>query len=487
MSSSRPVVMWFREDLRLGDNPALNTAFESGAPVICLYILETVKDGSRPLGGASKWWLHQSLSALAEAIEALGGQFVLRKGAAQDCLLNLVEELNATAVFWNRRYDAGGISVDSAIKTALKTAGVEGISANGRLLTEPWQVRTGAGAYYKVFTPYWKSVRANYRAPPPLPKPDYIGDFGLPSDTLDTWNLLPQKPDWAVLFPQHWEPGETGAHARLERWLDGAIDSYSDQRNRPDVEGSTSGLSPHLRWGEISPVQVWRAVHSRIGSVAGSSAEDSAWTFLSEIVWREFSYVLLYHNPRLADVNYNIDFQHMPWRDNSADYERWCEGQTGYPIVDAGMRELWHTGWMHNRVRMIVGSFLTKHLLLPWQMGEDWFWDTLVDADPASNAASWQWVAGSGADAAPYFRVFNPITQGSKFDETGAYVRRWCPELEALPDKYLHSPWDAPGPVLRNAGIALGETYPHPMVDHKTGRQRALDAYDTLKERRAAI
>ncbi|MEO0753232.1 MAG: deoxyribodipyrimidine photo-lyase [Pseudomonadota bacterium] len=485
MSLSSPTIVWFRHDLRLADNPALHAAVETGAPVILLYVLEG-EAGIRALGGASKWWLDKSLRALASDIEGRGGTLTLKRGNSQAVLDRLIDETGAGAVFWNRRYDAGGRDVDRAIKTFLNDRHIEARSFNGSLLTEPWTVKTGSGSYYKVFTPYWKSVRANYSPPDPLDAPMNLAGPSVTSDPLDDWSLHPHGPDWSTGFDAVWSPGENGAAERLNRFLDGPVDRYTDERNRPDVEGGTSGLSPHLRWGEISPVQIWREVRRRLDDGRFNIVEDSAMVFLSEIVWREFSYVLLYHNPDLADENYNHEFRHMPWRDNADDYRRWCRGQTGYPIVDAGMRQLWATGWMHNRVRMIVGSFLTKHLLLPWQKGEDWFWDTLVDADPASNAASWQWVAGSGADAAPYFRVFNPITQGEKFDETGDYVRRWCPELEALPTRYLFSPWTAPEAVLNTAKVRLGDTYPKPMIDHKDGRQRALDAYDTLKAKREA-
>lgn len=477
--------MWFREDLRLADNPALTAAVEAGDKIICLFIQETGVDGARALGGAAKWWLHKSLAALAERIEERGGVLTLRRGDPRKIILALATETGAAAVFWNRRYDANGIETDKDIKASLKEAGIKAESHNGRLLTEPWEIQTNTGSYYKVFTPYWKAVRRSYDAPEALAKPERLDGPQPATDALEDWQLLPTEPDWAAAFPDHWTPGEAGATARLEAWLSGPINRYDDDRNRPDLKDSTSGLSPHLRWGEVSPVRIWRAVKA-IMETPDSGDEGAAETFLSEIVWREFSYVLLFHQPQLASENYNKDFRHMPWRSSGDDYDRWCKGQTGYPIVDAGMRQLWAMGWMHNRVRMITGSFLTKHLLLPWQEGEAWFWDTLVDADPASNAASWQWVAGSGADAAPYFRVFNPITQGSKFDETGAYVREWCPELAKLPDKFLHSPWEAPTAILKNAGVELGQTYPHPMVEHKAGRQRALDAYDVLKERRSA-
>ncbi len=486
MSSSQPIIKWFREDLRLSDNPALDAAASTGAPIVCVYILEDPADGRREFGGASRWWLHHSLEALSQSIAEKGGRLVLARGNAKEIIPRLAEETAACGVHWNRRYDAAGIETDRDIKSHMKDKGIRAESFNGRLLTEPWKITTGSGGYYKVFTPYWKSLRSSYGAPEPLAPPSSLARPDVASEDLSDWGLLPSAPNWAKAFPDCWTPGEAGAAERLDKWLDTAINNYDDNRNRPDIDDSTSGLSPHIRWGEISPVQVWRCVRGRMEDGRYKIDDDAAWTFLSEIAWREFSYVLLYHNQDLARENYNADFSHMPWREDEADYERWTSGKTGFPIVDAGMRQLWEIGWMHNRVRMIVGSFLTKHLLLPWQKGEDWFWDTLVDADPASNAAGWQWVAGSGADAAPYFRVFNPITQGSKFDASGAYVRRWCPELKGLPDKYLHSPWEAPEDVLKKAGITLGETYPRPMIEHKAGRQRALDAYDTLKERRQA-
>ncbi|MEM0985283.1 MAG: deoxyribodipyrimidine photo-lyase [Pseudomonadota bacterium] len=483
MTSNKPTIVWFRNDLRLADNPALQAGIDAGDPLILLYIFEQ-NEGQRPLGGASRWWLDKSLRALSEDIERRCGHLVLRQGETSDEIDAVIAESGAGKVLWNRRYDEAGRTIDAALKERLTGRGIGAESFNGSLLTEPWTVKTGTGGYYKVFTPYWKMVRAQYQAPPLIPAPEHLEGPAVASDTLSDWGLHPTQPDWSEGFDPIWQPGEAGALKRLDAFLDAGIKRYGDDRNRPDLSGGTSGLSPHLRWGEISPVAIWRVVKD--GIAAGRFEEDQAMVFLSEVVWREFAYVLLFHNPELADENYNTDFQHMPWRASGDDYRRWCHGETGYPIVDAGMRQLWQTGWMHNRVRMITGSFLTKHLLLPWQKGEDWFWDTLVDADPASNAASWQWVAGSGADAAPYFRVFNPITQGEKFDETGDYVRQWCPELARLPNKYLFSPWTAPPAILEHAKVRLGETYPRPMVDHKDGRQRALDAYDILKQKRDA-
>ena len=476
--------MWFRRDLRLDENPALAAAHAaSNGQVICLYILEDTTDG-RALGGASKWWLDKSLRALRDSIESIGGTLVFRAGDSKSVIDEIVTQTGVKSVFWNRRYEEAGRDIDAAIKTHLKAMNVHAESFNGSLLTEPWTQTTGSGGYYKVYSPYWRAVQANYQMPTPIPTPEHLRQVPVVSDDLEAWALHPSKPDWSEGFDSSWQPGEVGAKSRLTRFLDGSVSAYKDNRNRPDLENGTSGLSPHLSFGEICPAQIWRATKDRQNS--GEIKEAGAHIFLSEVVWRDFAYVLLFHNPDLATENFKSDFDLMPWREDAEHLKAWQKGQTGYPIVDAGMRQLWHTGWMHNRVRMIVASFLTKHLLIHWRYGEDWFWDTLVDADPASNSASWQWTAGSGADAAPYFRVFNPITQGVKFDETGDYVRKWCPELARLPRKYLYQPWEAGPLILREAGIKLGETYPHPIVNHKDGRQRALDAYETLKERRDA-
>ena len=483
MSQSAPAIVWFREDLRLSDNPALHAAVSSGRPLVLLYILDEQTKGLRPLGGASKWWLDKSLRALAADIKQAGAQLTLRSGQSADVLDTVIEETGAETIFWNRRYDQPERDLDAAIKEDLTQRGLDVSSHNARLLNEPWQVETNAGGYYKVFTPYWRAARNNFVARDTYGRHKTLSGPKHESESLDDWGLHPSSPDWSTGFDD-WTPGEDGAIARLTDFLDGPINGYKEDRNRPDLDMSTSGLSPHLRFGEIGPLQIWRAVHA--GMEAGTIPEKDGHTFLSEIGWREFSHTLLFYNPALASENYNDSFEFMPWRKDKNAFDAWTKGQTGYPMVDAGMRQLWQTGWMHNRVRMIVASFLTKHLLLPWQDGEAWFWDTLVDADPANNAASWQWTAGSGADAAPYFRVFNPISQGSKFDETGDYVRRFCPELKDLPDKYLHAPWEASEEILNKSGIQLGKTYPKPIVDHSGARQRALDAYDTLKEKRDA-
>ena len=474
-----PILVWLRNDLRLTDHPALSAACDTGRDVICVYILEE-DEGLRRPGGAAAWWLDKSLKSLRSDISGLGGILICRRGKARAVLEDLIGETGAGAVYWGRRYDGPGRDIDAGIKSAFNKAGIEAKSFNTTLLSEPWALETSSGGYYKVFSPYWRALRSAYSAPPPCPAPSALKGMGIDGDRIEDWDLHPSDPDWSIGFDPVWSPGEAGAKARLETFLEDGLREYGDHRNRPDIGDGTSGLSPHLRFGEIGPAQVWRAVKTKIDH--GFKQEKSAWKFLSELAWREFSYVLFFHNPGMDWKNYDKKFDAMPWKMDEAVFRAWRRGQTGYPIVDAGMRQLWETGWMHNRVRMIVASFLTKHLMIHWRDGEDWFWDTLVDADPASNTAGWQWTAGSGADAAPYFRIFNPITQGEKFDPSGAYVRRWCPELKDLPDKHLHSPWTADEAVLSQAGVRLGETYPHPIIDHAEGRQRALNAWETLKQ-----
>ncbi|MEO0981767.1 MAG: deoxyribodipyrimidine photo-lyase [Pseudomonadota bacterium] len=475
--------MWFRNDLRLADNPALHAAAQAG-PVICVYVFEEDPAAARPLGGAAKWWLDKSLARLSEQIASKGGGLIIRRGAARAIVPDLAAECGASGVYWNRRYEARERDTDAHVKSALKAQDRTAESFNGSLLTEPWTVKTKSGGHYRVFTPYWKALLSDYVAPPPLGAPEKLSASDLSSLSIDDLSLHPTSPDWSVEFSDAWTPGEAAALDRLEAFLDGPVSNYGTDRNRPDLDQSSSGLSPHLRFGEVSPVTIWRAVRSRIDT--GEIGAKDAMKFLSEVAWREFSYVLLFNEEDLEKVNYNRTFDEMAWRRGDDEFRAWSTGMTGYPMVDAGMRQLWRTGWMHNRVRMITASFLTKHLLIDWRRGEKWFWDTLVDADPASNPASWQWTAGSGADAAPYFRVFNPITQGQKFDETGAYVRHWCPELAKLPLEYLHAPWEAPEDVLDAAGVRLGETYPRPVIDHADGRARALAAYEALKTKQDA-
>ena len=477
--SQKPVVVWFRDDLRLSDHPALAAACDTGAPVVCLFVLEDDTPGRRNTGGAARWWLARSLRSLDSGLRSLGNRLILRAGRAADVVPAVLAETGATRLVWNRRYDAGGIAVDSAIKASLKDSGIVATSFPGNLLREPWEVKSAAGDPMRVFTPFWRahqklgSLRLPLRAPGGIPTPDAPVD----SDSLDDWGLEPRKPNWAAGFADQWSPGEAGAQAALDAFVAGPLAGYSDDRNRPDL-ASTSRLSPHLRFGEISPLQIWHRAQMAAGMEGGRDVAK----FLAEIGWREFSYHLLFHWPDLAERNFQSRFDAFPWHEDPAPLSAWQRGLTGYPIVDAGMRQLWRTGWMHNRVRMVVASFLVKHLRVDWRAGERWFWDTLVDADPASNPASWQWVAGSGADAAPYFRIFNPMLQGAKFDPNGAYVRRWVPELAKLPDEAIHAPWDAPRHVLERAGVRLGDTYPRPIVDHDTARAAALAALAEIRE-----
>ncbi|WP_286799929.1 cryptochrome/photolyase family protein [Oceanicaulis sp. UBA2681] len=473
----KPVIVWFRQDLRLADNPALQAAAATGAPVLPVYILDDEAPGAWKPGGASRWWLHHSLTSLARDIEQLGGRLIFQKGPAQACLEALIEDVGADAVFWNRQYEPWARKRDEAIKSALKTADVKARSFNGSLIVEPWDIATKAGAPYKVFTPFWRSLKAGHAPSEPSDRPDALTFQDYKGGcALEALKLLPTKPDWSGGLDDNWTPGEAAAHGRLGQFLQHSVTAYSDRRNLP-AEHGTSKLSPHLHFGEISPRQVWHAVKR-----SDHAQSEGADTYLSEIAWREFSYNLLYHFPDLPEANFQSKFDGFEWTGQEKDLEAWRRGRTGYPIVDAGMRELWATGWMHNRVRMIVASFLIKDLMIDWREGEAWFWDTLVDADLSSNSASWQWTAGSGADAAPYFRVFNPVGQSEKFDPDGDYLRMWLPELTKLPNKAIHAPWMADASVLRQAGVSLGETYPEPIVDHGEARKRALAAFEKIKD-----
>jgi deoxyribodipyrimidine photo-lyase len=480
-SAAGPALVWFRNDLRLADNPALIAAAETGRPLIALYVHDVQSPGLRGDGAAAHWWLGRSLAALKADLARHGVPLVIRTGAAGEVIPAFVAETGAGAVMWNRRYDAAGIAVDTAVKARLKGEGIGAESHNGALLYEPWTVKGKTGAYLKVFTPFWKAARATGEPAAPCPIPALHGAAPAPAG-LDLTDLAtePTRPDWAGGLRDAWTPGEAGARARLDAFLESTLDGYGENRNRPDFT-STSRLSPHLRFGEVSLNTVWHAAILAVRSGRSRASESDLDKFHFELGWREFAYHLLYHFPRLASDNFQPRFDGFPWRDDASQLRAWQKGLTGFPIVDAGMRELWKTGWMHNRVRMIVGSFLVKHLLIDWRAGESWFWDTLVDADPANNTASWQWVAGTGADAAPYFRVFNPVIQGEKFDSEGTYVRTFVPELARLPAAWIHKPWDAPREVLARAGVTLGLTYPHPLVDHAKARDAALEAFASLK------
>ena len=475
----QPSILWFRQDLRLSDNPALAAAAELGAPILPLYVLDDEAPGAWAPGGAARWWLDRSLAALEADLAAFGLALTLRRGPAREVVPQVASEIGAGAVFWNRCYEPFAIARDSEIKSALLDQGLRAESANGALLFEPWIPKTKTGGPFKVFTPFWKHLQGLGPPPAPLPRPTALPTgVTAPREQREAWGLRPSKPDWASGLREAWRPGEAGAQDRLAAFLEDTVSVYGETRDRPDLPG-TSRLSPHLHWGEVSPRQVWYAVRHRVEAKGGRSAGAEA--YLREIAWREFNTHLLYHWPELPEKNWKPDYDAFPWRQDEDGLRAWTGGRTGYPIVDAGMRELWTSGWMHNRVRMIAASFLIKDLLIHWRRGEDWFWDTLVDADLANNAGGWQWVAGSGADAAPFFRIFNPVSQSRKFDPEGHYLRRWLPELAGLPDEAIHAPWEAAPVTLAAAGVTLGKDYPLPIVDHGEARKRALAAYQTIK------
>jgi deoxyribodipyrimidine photo-lyase len=470
-STDRPTILfWFRQDLRLHDNPGLHAAAQAGR-VLPVYILDDDNAGTHRHGAASRWWLHHSLGALNES---LGGALLAAKGDPAAVIPRLLDAHQIGAVYWNRCYEPWRIARDRCLKQRLTETGIEVKSFNGSLLWEPWEVLKSDGNPYRVFTPFYRK-RCLTVAPPRIPEPtpvsiEYLHTIEA-AKSIPALELLPRI-RWDRALEPHWTIGEAGARERLDAFLDHGLDGYADGRNFPD-RACVSRLSPSLHFGEVSPNQAWHAARAE-------RDDGNVDVFCSELGWREFSHSLLYHFPALPRDNLQPRFDAFPWRDDDGDLRRWQTGTTGYPIVDAGMRELWQTGYMHNRVRMIVGSFLVKNLLLHWHAGERWFWDCLVDADMANNSASWQWIAGCGADAAPYFRIFNPVTQGQKFDPDGRYTRRFCPELAQLPDKFLHCPWNAPADVLNRAAVKLGHTYPQPIVDLKASRERALDAFKAL-------
>ena len=480
MTNRSPVILWFRKDLRLDDNLALLKAVKSGRPILPVYILPEPASPYAVLGGAQAWWLHHSLSALAAALAGKGSRLILKRGVPLAVLTALARETGAEVIAVNRLHDPNAEAEDQALSKALQSQGIGFHAYEGALLHDADKLLTGAGGGFRVYTPFWRALVQQAPPSPPLDAPegwshpDRVPD-SLPLESLD---LLPRKPDWAFRFAEMWQPGEAGAALRLKTFCANALKGYAEMRDMPGTNG-TSGLSPHLALGEISPRRIWQAVEQEKDK--GPDGEDIS-RYLKEVVWREFSYHLLHHFPDLATRNWNSAFDALEWRDDDAGFNAWTRGLTGYPIVDAGMRQLWQHGWMHNRVRMIAASFLIKDLLIDWRRGEAWFRDTLVDADPASNSASWQWVAGSGADASPFFRIFNPILQGEKFDGAGAYIRTYVPELRGLPDALIHKPFEASMIELRAAGITLGKTYPLPVVDHRMARDRALAALSRLKD-----
>lgn len=458
-------LVWFRNDLRIEDNPALQAALQSEQKIVALYVHETGAN-LRPVTGAARWWLHESLNSLASNLARYDIELRVEKGPAAKAIEAAVAGLRISSVFWNRRYGQGERAVDAALKASLRKHGIIAKSFNANLLVEPWEIATKEGKPFSVFTFFWKAMQQR-RIPTPAATQSNEGKVGK-STAVDMGYI---RHGWTGKLGKHWTIGEAAARDKLTAFLD-QIEGYDERRDYPEDNG-TSRLSPHLRFGEIGPRAVWHeAMALAHRHPDRSRAVDK---FLSELAWREFNYHQLYHRENIAEVPMQERFADMPWRADEEGFECWTVGMTGFPIVDAGMRELWETGYMHNRVRMLTASMLTKNMLIDWHKGEQWFWDCLIDADPANNPANWQWVAGCGLDASPWFRIFNPQVQGERFDPRGAYVRQWIPELAALPDEWIHRPHAAPADVLKKADVVMGKTYPAPIVDLKATRQRALN------------
>ena len=478
-------IWWIRRDMRLDDNPTLQRALKSDA-LLPVYVHSPAEEGAWPLGGAQKWWLARSLAAHSAALEAVGSRLVILEGDAAKTLSDLARKFGATEVVWSRRFDPAGLAQEHRVEAALDAQGVKWSSFLSNHLFDPDEIITQTGNPYQVYTPFAKNCRARpapaqaKSAPQALPACD-----GAPKGVaISALNLEP-KPDWAGGIRAMWKPGEAGAQERLKTFAAGVIGRYPTGRDEPSSDGS-SLLSPHLAFGEIGIRRVWHASLAAKSSPTKSSPAESIDKYLAELLWREFATHVLFHFKQTDLKPLRADYAKFPWRDDRAALEAWKRGRTGYPLVDAGMRQLWHTGWMHNRVRMVVASFLVKHLLLPWQDGAKWFWDTLVDADLANNSLGWQWAAGCGADAAPYFRIFNPTSQAEKFDAQAAYIKRWVPELARVSPEHAIEPWDAPPLALASAGVTLGVEYPRPIVDHAFARDRALKALATVSKGGAA-
>jgi deoxyribodipyrimidine photo-lyase len=476
-SAHHTAIIWLRRDLRLADNPALTHALAEAQRVIAVFIHAADEEAPWSPGAASRWWLHYSLEHLSKDFATLGGRLMVRQGASLACLQSLIKETGATLVCWNRLYEPAIIARDTEIKRVLKDSGIAVCSHNANLLFEPWQIRNQQDKPFRVFTPFWRHCQQRLGEQPlPLATPTALPavDAAIKSLPLAALGLLPTI-NWDTGMRAHWQVGEAGAQARLRHFIDNAVQDYATQRDRPDLVG-TSSLAPYLHFGEISPRQILAAL---------TAQHVNAESYIRELGWREFAHHLLYHFPHTTDKPLDVRFENFPWDHNAAALQAWQRGQTGVPLVDAGMRELWHTGWMHNRVRMVVASFLTKNLRLHWLEGARWFWDTLVDADLANNTQGWQWTAGCGADAAPYFRIFNPTLQAERFDPDAAYIRRWVPEIAALSNRWIIKPWQAPALELSRAGIELSTTYPRPIVDLSLSREQALTAYAQIKTSQA--
>ena len=474
-------IVWLRQDLRLDDNPALFHATESGAEVIAVYIWAPEEEGSWMYGGASKVWLHFSLQSLCESFKNVGSDLIIRKGNSLEELLALAKRSNASTIHWNDRYEPETVARDQKIREVLEKSGLNVKTFNSTLLYDPGSISTLQNGCYRVFTPFWKRcLEVEPIAPLPIPKrlksPEHIPA----SLSLESLELLPHV-HWDSGIRSSWSIGEAGGREQLNLFRREIVQDYDHSRNIPSRPG-TSKMSPYLHFGEISVRRVWSDVQHDI-KTSDKAAVQNQRVYLRELAWREFAYYTLIASPESAKTSWKPDFEKLPTIEDEDAFAAWKKGETGFPLVDAGMRELWTTGWMHNRVRMIVGSFLTKDLLIYWKAGADWFWDTLVDADLANNTMGWQWVAGTGVDAMPYIRVFNPVTQGEKFDPKGEYIRRWVPELKGLSDKTINQPWSASADELKRAGVILGKTYPKPIVDHSSARKRALEAYASIKQR----
>lgn len=478
------IIVWFRRDLRLHDNAALDQACRQGARVIPVYIHAPEEEEPWPPGAASRWWLHHSLQALERELAGVRSSLAIFRGDSLSTLMMLCERSGARAVYWNRLYDPAAVARDKRVETALKTIGIRTCSFTGYLLREPWELTTGDRTPYKVFTPYSRASFQLGDPPPPIERIRSLrtGGEGIREDGLDSLGLLPRV-HWDAGLYEHWQAGEARAWRRMEQFVETGAGEYDANRDRPGIDG-TSRMSPHLHFGEISPRAMWHATLQGLGS---RGKEQASHAYLRQLLWRDFAHQLLFHFPRITDENFKPAFDRFPWREDTELIDAWRQGRTGIPLIDAGMRELWHTGFMHNRVRMNVASFLTKNARVHWRVGARWFWDTLVDANLANNTMGWQWVAGSGPDAAPYFRIFNPVTQGRRFDPGGEYVRRWIPALSGLPDRYVHAPWTAPETMRERADVKLGHNYPKPILDLKETRERALASHAGMKGRKQAF
>ncbi|GAB4141924.1 MAG: deoxyribodipyrimidine photo-lyase [Planctomycetaceae bacterium] len=478
---SELVIVWFRNDLRLEDHFALHQAGLEQVPVLPVFIWDSGDESASSPGAASRWWLHQSLQQFQAALKDLNSRLVIRTGDPARELGQLVRETNAKALYWNRAYDPRAQALEQEVRSELSDERLEIQTFPGNLLFEPGDIATKQGTPYRVFSPFWKACLAGRQPEPPLPSPKKLCSPKVWPESVSVKDLnLEPRIDWAEGLRETWTPGSQGAKSRWKTFFPDVWLHYHETRDYPSDAG-TSCLSPHLHFGEVSPRSLWQDISEFRFQNPSLAHAKSLTRFLAELGWREFAHHVLFHFPKTVRQPLREQFRKFPWKNKKSVLGKWQRGQTGYPIVDAGMRELWRTGWMHNRVRMIVGSFLTKDLLISWKHGAEWFWETLVDADLANNTLGWQWISGCGADAAPYFRIFNPVKQGQKFDPQGEYVRRWIPELGKMTSRWIHEPWNAPENVLQEAGVILGENYPLPMVDHSLARKKALEAFEVIK------